>query len=69
MCSKDNLLTLVVAKESAALIVRHLKKENGWLVLKTLELPEGFQQSSFKGQVREGYPRICDRILHNSLSG
>ena len=32
------------------------------------ELSEGFQQSIFKGQVREGDGRVCDRFMHNSLA-
>ena len=31
------------------------------------ELPEKFWQSIFKGQVREGRPRICDQLVHSSL--
>ena len=44
-------------------------KENGWFMLKKTKLPEGFQQSIFKGKVREGYPRVCDCLVHNSLIG
>ena len=33
------------------------------------ELPEGFQQGIFKGQVRDGCPRVCDQLLHNFLIG
>ena len=31
------------------------------------ELLEEFQQSIFKGKVREGCLRICDWLVHNSL--
>lgn len=34
---------------------------------KTRKLPEGFQQSLFKGQVREGRPRACDQLVRRSL--
>ena len=32
-------------------------------------LPEGFQQSIYKSQVREGSRRECDQLMHNSLTG
>ena len=59
----------VEVKESAAFITRHWYKKNMWLVLKNPQLPEGFQQSIFKGQVREGGCRVCDRLVLNSLTG
>ena len=40
-----------------------------WLVLEKLNLPNGFQQSILKGKVREGHPRVCDQLVHNSLIG
>ena len=43
----------IVVKESAVFILKAPYKENGWLVLRNPELHEGFQQSVFKGQVRE----------------
>ena len=30
---------------------------------------EGFQQSIFKDQVREGGHEVCDELIHNSLIG
>ena len=33
------------------------------------ELPEGFQQSLFKGKVREGSLRVHEQLVHNSLIG
>ena len=30
-------------------------KENGWLMSKKPKLPEGFQQRTFKGQMRAGH--------------
>ena len=27
------------------------------------KLLKGFQQSIFKGQVREGHPRVCDQLM------
>ena len=44
-------------------------KESRWLVLKTPELPKGFQQSIFKGQVREERPRVGDQLVHSSVIG
>ena len=35
---------------------------------KTPEVPEGFPQSIFQGQEREGHPRVCDQLLHSSLT-
>ena len=32
-------------------------------------LPEGFQQSIFKGNVREEGSRVCDQLTHSSLTG
>ena len=40
----------------------------GGLCFKNPKLPEGFQQSNFKGQVREGGRRVCDQLVHNSLA-
>ena len=37
--------------------------------LKSPELPKGFQQSTFQSQVKEGAHRICDQLVHNSLTG
>jgi len=39
------------------------------LVLETPRLPNKFQQSIFKDKVREGRPRVCDQLVHNSLIG
>ena len=38
-------------------------------VPQTPKLPEGFQQSVFKGQVREGGRRVRDQLLYGSLVG
>ena len=56
-------------KESAAFIVRSHISRLGQLVLKKPELPDGFQESIFKGQVREGGRRVCDLLVHDSLIG
>ena len=37
--------------------------------LKSPELPEGFWQSIFKSQVREGVLRLCDQLMRSFLSG
>ena len=44
-------------------------KERGGSCPKKLQLPKGFQQNIFKGQVRDGHPRACDRLARNSLIG
>lgn len=36
-------------------------------MLKSPDLLEGFQQSSFKGQVNDGDCRVCDQLVHISL--
>ena len=41
----------------------------GGLCPKNPKLPKGFQQSIFKDQVREGYPRVWDQFMYNSLIG
>ena len=35
-------------------------------MLKKPELPDGFQRSIFKDQVREGRTRVRDQLPHNS---
>ena len=57
---KPNYWHWVVVKESAVFISGHKARSSGQLVLKTPELPDGFHQSIFKGQVREGCSRVCD---------
>ena len=44
-------------------------KSSEQLMLRKPELPNGFQGNIFKFQVREGNPRICDQLVHNSLTG
>ena len=53
---KANLLTPDCGEGKCSFIVRCWCRENGELVLKTPEIPQGFQQSIFKGSVREGVP-------------
>ena len=36
---------------------------------KNSKLPRRFQESIFKGQVKEGLSRICDQLMQNSLIG
>ena len=52
--NKANLLTQVVVKESTAFIAGHQARSPGQLVLKTPDLPEGFQESIFKARWRDG---------------
>ena len=58
-----------MVKESAAFIAGHQARSPGQLLLKTPQLPDGFQQSIFKGKVREVCPRVCDQLGHDSLIG
>ena len=53
--------------ESTAFVAGHQARSSGQLVFKTPELPDGFPESIFKDQMREGQPRVCDQLLHNSL--
>lgn len=46
-----------------------LYKETGTAVLKKPELPDGFQGSLLRAQVREGSHRVCDELGYNSLIG
>ena len=50
-------------------IAGHQARSPGQLMLKTPELPDGVQESMFKGQVREGGHKVCDQLLQNSLIG
>ena len=56
-------------KESAAFIAGTKQGVQTASAKKNPELPEGFKESMFKGQVREGHPRVWDQLLHNSLIG
>ena len=56
-------------KESAAFIVKCQTWSPEHLILKKPELPDGFQENTFKGQVREGIHRACDQLVHSSLIG
>ena len=46
-------------------------KQGEWVAhaQKTPKLLKGFQQNIFKGQVREGRPRLCDQLMHSFLIG
>ena len=50
-------------------IVKARTRNPGQLILKKPKLLDGFQQSIFKGQMREGHPRVFDQFVHNSLIG
>lgn len=52
--SKASLLTLARSDRNCGLIAGHQGKGLGKLVLKRLELPEGFQGKVFKDKVRGG---------------
>ena len=67
MRSKANLLTLGCAEGKCSIYCRHQTRSPRQLVLKTPKLPDGFQQSIFKDQMREGHPRIDDQLMQNSL--
>ena len=53
-CSKANLLTLGCGEGKYSIYCRVPSKKNGQLMLKSSELPNGFQGRVFKGKVREG---------------
>ena len=52
--SKANLLTLSCSKGNHSVNCRAPSKENGQLIFKRSELPDGFQGKSFKGNVKAG---------------
>ena len=57
MYSKANLLTPGCGEGKGSVSCRCRARSSGQLVLKIPELPAGFQESIFKGQVREGCQR------------
>ena len=57
--------TLVFGEDNS-LLQGHARR-TGSLCSKPPKLLEVFQQSIFKGQVREGHPRLCDQLIQNSL--
>ena len=59
----------VAGKKSMVFIAGHQVRSPGQLALKIPELPDGFRQVIFKGQMREGHPRVFDQFVHNSLIG
>ena len=61
MGSKAKLLTLGCGEGRVSIYCRAPSKENGQLVLKRPELPNGFQGRGFKGSVREG----ADQLMHS----
>ena len=54
--------------EEKCLLQGHASRTLG-LYSKSPKCNEGFQQSIFKGQMKEGQPRVCDQLVHNSLIG
>ena len=69
VCSKASLLTPGCGERKCSVYCRHQARSPGQLVLRTLKLPDGFQESIFKGKVREGSPRVSHQLVHNSLIG
>lgn len=56
-------------EESSSFIAGHqARRMNRQLMLKRLELPEGFQGRRFKGSVREGAV-VPDQLVQNSRFG
>ena len=42
-------------------------EENKWFMTKKPQSPRKISESIFKGKFREGYPRVCDHLLHDSF--
>ena len=62
-------MTLGWVKESAVFIAGAVQGVQGASGLKKPRLPDGFQQSIFKGQGREGRPGVRNQLMHSSLIG
>ena len=66
--SESQLLAYITAtatpRTGKILIQGHARRKGG-LCSKNLGLFEEFQQSTCKGQVREGCPRVCDQFMHS----
>ena len=56
----------LVFGEDKSLLQGHARRTSS-LCSETPKLLEVFQQSIFKGQVREEHPRLCDQLMQNSL--
>lgn len=54
----------VVVKGSTVFNAGGQARSPGRLMFSTLEFPDGFQQSSFKGKMR-----VCNWLMHSSLTG
>ena len=68
MSNKAKLLTAVVLKERAALNCGCPPRGPSQLVLKTLELSNGFQEKVLRhGEGEESW--VCDQLMHRSLVG
>lgn len=68
-CSKASLLTLGCGEEQCSFCCRCQTRSPGQLMLKTTDLPKEFQQSTFKSQMREAHPRVCDQLVYSSMIG
>lgn len=67
--STASQLALRVVKEGAVVIAGRQPRSPGQPGLKTPELPDGFRESIFKGQVRQEPCGVCDQLVHSSLLG
>lgn len=66
---KASVLTAGSGEENMVFFAGHQVRSPAQLGLKTPELPDGFQQVVFKGQMREGHLGLWDQLVHNSLNG
>ena len=69
MCSKASLLTPGCGEGKCSVYCRHQAKTPGQLVLKSPELPEGFQGKVYKDRVREPGCGVCDQLVDLLLIG
>ena len=67
--SKANLLTLSCGEGKCSIYCKVPDKESRTTHAQKTQIPHGFQGSIFKGQAREGISRVCDQLVHNSLTG
>ena len=68
-CNKASLLMLGCGEEKCSFYCRCQIRSPGQLMLKTTDLPKEFQQSTFKSQMREACPRVCDQLVYSSMIG
>ena len=68
-CSKGNLMTLDCGEGKFSVCSKAPYKEPGTSSAPNMRAPQWVSAKHFKDSVREGHPRVCDQLVHNSLIG